>query len=59
MEFVPSEHTPKNTLLRAMRDAADVRAFDEYLALRRAIGGVGIRLEEILPAPHRAALELG
>jgi SAM-dependent methyltransferase len=59
MEFVPSEHTPKNTLLRAVRcGSADREAFDEYLALRRAIGGVGIRLEEILPAPHRAALRL-
>jgi SAM-dependent methyltransferase len=59
MEFVPSEHTPKNTLLRAMRcGAADPDAFDEYLALRRAIGGVGVRLEELLPLPHRAALEL-
>jgi SAM-dependent methyltransferase len=59
MEFVPSEHTPKNTLLRAMRcGPADPVAFEEYLALRRAIGGVGIRLEQILPAPHRAALAL-
>jgi hypothetical protein len=46
LEFVPSEHTPKNTLLRAMRRRAlDLGAWREYLALRDAIGSSGIHLE--------------
>ena len=59
MEFVPSEHTPKNTLLRAVRHAGhgDSEALDQYVRLRRTLGGVGIRLEEILPAPHGEALQ--
>ncbi len=51
MEFVPSEHTPKNTLLRATRHAGggDARALEQYRALREATGGAGIRLQELLP----------
>jgi hypothetical protein len=59
MEFVPTEHTPKNTLLRCVRRGADAvaeAALDEYVALRAALGGAGIRLEELLPAEHRARL---
>ena len=49
LEFVPSEHTPKNTLLRAMRrDAKDVAALAEYRALRAATGERGIGLERRL-----------
>ncbi len=49
LEFVPSEHTPKNTLLRAMdRGEPDPGALAEYEALRDAIGGAGIRLEAAL-----------
>jgi hypothetical protein len=49
LEFVPSEHTPKNTLLRAMdRGRPDAAAMAEYLALRDATGGAGIRLEAAL-----------
>lgn len=59
MEFVPTEHTPKNTLLRCVRRGpgpdAD-RALDAYVALRSALGGAGIRLEELLPAAHRERL---
>jgi SAM-dependent methyltransferase len=35
IEFVPSEHTPRNTLLRAVRTGAkaDAKALDEYRAL--------------------------
>jgi SAM-dependent methyltransferase len=45
MEFVPAEHTRKNTLIRAIRSgarSADARA--AYEALRDATGGVDIRL---------------
>ena len=59
MEFVPSEHTPKNTLLRATRRQAqsDHQALEQYTHLRRALGGAGIHLETILPDPHRRALQ--
>lgn len=57
MEFVGSEHTPKNTLLRAVRlGTPDPEAFVEYAALRRTLGGPEIRLARILPEPHRSAL---
>jgi SAM-dependent methyltransferase len=50
VEFVPSEHTPKNTLIRAIRRGAlDTEALGEYVALRDATGGVGIKLERQLP----------
>ncbi|WP_168210929.1 class I SAM-dependent methyltransferase [Persicimonas caeni] len=49
VEFVPSEHTPKNTLIRAMRRSdGDPEALEEYRELRRATGGVGIKLERLL-----------
>src|SRR5205823_6267998 len=45
MEFVPSEHTRKNTLIRAIRRGApDPAARDEYEALREATGGAGVAL---------------
>jgi SAM-dependent methyltransferase len=45
MEFVPAEHTRKNTLLRAIRRGAhDAAARAAYEALRDATGGVDIRL---------------
>ena len=49
MEFVPSTHTPKNTLLRAVRRAPrDDEAFAQYVELRDALGGVGLGLEKML-----------
>ncbi len=50
MEFVSSAHTPKNTLIRARRDAAEdgVRARRDYRDLRDSIGGTSIRLEDLL-----------
>jgi len=46
IEFVPSEHTPKNTLIRALRVSdGDPDALREYRALRDATGGAGIDLE--------------
>jgi hypothetical protein len=49
LEMVPTEHTPKNLLLRAMnRRAPDAAARAEYEALRAATGGVGIGLAERL-----------
>ena len=49
MEFVPSEHTRKNTLIRAIRrGAVDDAARGDYEALREATGGVGIRLADRL-----------
>ncbi len=57
VEFVPSEHTPKNTLIRAIRrQGVDAEALAEYTALRQATGGVGIKLEHMLPAPVAAHL---
>lgn len=50
IEFVPSEHTPKNTLIRAMRRASGdpsespADAGRAYEALVAASGGVGIAL---------------
>lgn len=57
VEFVPSAHTPKNTLLRADRnDSSRDRGFSEYLALRRTAGDVRLRLETMLPRPLRDRL---
>jgi len=51
MEFVRSEHTPKNTLLKALRRGhGDASAFEEYQALKAATGDKGIRLEQVMPA---------
>lgn len=51
LEMVPTEHTPKNLLLRAMdRRRPDPAAREEYEALRAATGGVGIGLAERLRA---------
>lgn len=51
LEFVPSEHTPKNTLIRAMRRGeADPGARAAYDALVLATGGRGIGLAERLAA---------
>lgn len=49
LELVPTEHTPKNLMLRAMnRHAPDASARAEYETLRAATGGVGIELAERL-----------
>ena len=51
MEFVPSEHTRKNTLIRAIRradGAVDPAARAQYDELVRATGGAGIALEGAL-----------
>ncbi len=49
VEFVPSQHTPKNTLIRAMRRGSrDEDALARYRALRDATGGAGIGLERAL-----------
>lgn len=54
LEFVPSEHTRKNLLLRAVRRGErDAEARLEYERLREATGGAGIALAE------RLALRLG
>jgi SAM-dependent methyltransferase len=45
MEFVPAEHTRKNTLIRAIRDGEpDPGAYRAYEGLRDATGGVEICL---------------
>jgi hypothetical protein len=50
VEFVASSHTPKNTLIRAVRRKdRDLASLDEYNALKHATGGVGIKLESLLP----------
>ena len=49
VEFVPSQHTPKNTLIRAMRRGGpDREARRAYEALCEATGGVGIGLAATL-----------
>ncbi len=61
MEFVPSEHTRKNTLIRAIkRSAGEPAARVAYDALCAATGGAGIALASRLafgsptvPEPHR------
>ena len=55
MEFVGAGHTPKNTLLRAVRTGVpNAEAFGEYVALRDATGGADIRLAGLLPPAVRA-----
>ena len=44
LEFVPHEHTRKNTLLRAVRGEPDPDAARQYAALVAATGGVGLAL---------------
>lgn len=44
LELVASEHTRKNTLVRATRGAPDPDAWAEYEALVGATGGVGLAL---------------
>mgnify|MGYP000585234728 CR=1 FL=1 len=51
MEFVPIEHTKKNTLIRAVKSAADPGAIEAYQGLVRATGGVGLALAERLSPP--------
>ena len=49
IEFVPSTHTPKNTLIRGVQRTGPVdKKWQEYLALREATGGAGISLESHL-----------
>lgn len=48
VEFVPSQHTAKNTLIRAMRrEAPDPGAMDQYRALRDAMGAPALKLERV------------
>ena len=61
VEFVPTEHTAKNTLIRAMRrpscDVPSVQQLDRYLAFRDTIAaGFRLGLEGVLPDPVRRAL---
>ncbi|HTJ46967.1 MAG TPA: SAM-dependent methyltransferase [Kofleriaceae bacterium] len=49
MEFVPSEHTRKNTLIRAIKRAPDPSARAEYDALVAATGGAGLALATRVP----------
>jgi len=51
MEFVPAEHTRKNTLIRAIKRSTEVAgARAAYEALRAATGGAGIMLAARLAA---------
>ncbi len=56
MEFVPSTHTPKNTLLRARRDDGEdrSRARADYQELKAALGGASIRAEALMPTTQAA-----
>jgi SAM-dependent methyltransferase len=54
IEFVPAEHTRKNTLIRAVkRSAGDADALAGYEALRTATGGAGIALAARLAGVSR------
>jgi len=55
VEFVPSHHTPKNTLIRAMQrsDVDRAQAEDELSALRETIGGVTLALDRLLEETSR------
>jgi len=56
VEFIAAEHTPKNTLIRAMmRHDPEPAALDRYVALRQAIGDVRIALEGQMPTSLRPA----
>ncbi|MDB4953667.1 MAG: hypothetical protein JWO36_1236 [Myxococcales bacterium] len=56
MEFISSEHTKKNTLLRAMkRRSKDPSVLAEYDALVAATGGCGLRLAARLGATREPA----
>ena len=58
MEFVPSEHTPKNTLLRATRGRVDTtRAFEAYQALKATLGGVTLGLEAVVVDPREQRVD--
>jgi hypothetical protein len=49
MELVPTEHSAKNTLIRAIkRSTGDAGARAAYEALRLATGGAGIALADRL-----------
>ncbi|MFO0556834.1 MAG: SAM-dependent methyltransferase [Polyangiales bacterium] len=55
LELVPTEHTPKNTLLRAMfRGHDDGAALQQYRALKESTGGAGIALAERLSALQKS-----
>lgn len=57
IQFVRTEHTPKNTLIRAVRRGEnDTTALQRYHALRLATGGAGIALESALPEPMQTHL---
>jgi SAM-dependent methyltransferase len=57
LEFVPTTHTAKNTMLRAVRRTGpNAEAFSEYLALRESLDAHGLRLEAVLPEPYRTQL---
>ncbi len=59
VEFVPSAHTPKNTMIRAVRTSdGSPEAFRDYLALRRSLGDPVLRLERVLPERHRQHLQM-
>ncbi len=47
-EFVEANHTPKNTLIRAIRRAPDPDALSAYRALVEATGGAEIALASLL-----------
>jgi SAM-dependent methyltransferase len=52
LEFVPAEHTPKNTMIRAVKRGGGDPALDRaaYEALRDATGGAGLALAARLGA---------
>ena len=58
VEFVPSEHTAKNTLIRAIRrGGVEDAAMDQYLSLRAAMGAPHLAIERSLPAELAARID--
>ena len=57
IEFVPMEHTPKNTLIRGRRIGAwNEEAWTQYLELVAATGGIGLRLASRLTELKRSGV---
>jgi hypothetical protein len=50
-EFVPSTHTPKNRLILAERRGSYLtEPLNEYKSLVQNLGGISIKLEQLIPA---------
>jgi SAM-dependent methyltransferase len=56
-EFVPSTHTPKNRLILAERRGSYLlEPLSEYKSLAQNLGGISIKLEQLIPAKIKGLL---